>query len=234
MVSLFSKIRTAVLANAHELIDKVIDLNSIAAVKQHIRDLENAIDQMEEAAIQAGGHRRTVTRELSQLQSQVKELNRNIDFILTDPDEENDYLALPMEARLQALEEQLATAQENIVTANQVAEALNEALSNVQAQHQQMMTQLARLEAMERAAKAKELAARTIEQVGRVDTTGAIASVDSVAAKVQRRADVAEERFERAMEGVTGGFEKDVALAQAKARLEARRRRLTGESEEAE
>jgi len=234
MASLLEKIRTAVLANAHKLIDAVIDLDSIAAVKQHIRDLESAMDKMEEAAIEAGGHRRTVTRETQQLQAQITELNQNIDFILTDADQDNDHLALPMEARLAALEEEHQAIAAGVEAANQVAQALNEALSKVQAKHQAMVAQLAKLEAMDRAAKAKEQAARTMEQVSEMDLEGAGASVDNVAAKIQRRADVADERFDRAMTGVSGGFEKDVALAQAEARLAARKARLTSNPSESD
>src|SRR3989344_5452236 len=104
MASLFEKIRTVVLANAHQLLDAAIDLNSVAAVKQHIRDLEGAIDQMEEAVIEANGNRTTVKRQLNDKRSQIAELNQNIDFIVGDGDESNDHLALPMEARLQGLE----------------------------------------------------------------------------------------------------------------------------------
>jgi len=234
MTSLLQKIRTAVLANAHDLIDKVIDLNSIGAVKQHIRDLEESIGQMTEAAIQAGGHRRTVERETAQLAAQVAELNTNIDFIITDGDEANDHLALPMEARLAALEEQQAAVEVELTTAVQVSQALDEALSTIKAKHQQMLAQLSRLEAMDRAAKAKEQAAETLEQVGAMDMEGAQASVDDVTARIQRRSDVADERFQRAMAGTAGAAEKDVALAKARARLAERKARLTGQTGEPE
>jgi len=36
--------------------DKVIDLNSIGAVKQYVRDLEKALEDLEDASAAAAGH----------------------------------------------------------------------------------------------------------------------------------------------------------------------------------
>ena len=73
-------------------------------MKQYVRDVENALEDLEDAAATAAGHLRTVQRDQVQLQSQINELNRNIDFILTDVNPANDHLAKPLEARLIGLE----------------------------------------------------------------------------------------------------------------------------------
>jgi phage shock protein A len=226
MATLFQKARIAALSAAHSLMDKVVDLNSIGAVKQYIRDLENALEDLEDSAAAAAGHVRTVQRDADQVQSQIKELNQNIDFILGDNKPDNDYLATPLEARLIGLEQRASTQQEEIVTGQKTAQALAEATTTLRTRYQNMVQQVQRLEAMDQATKAKENAVEAIRQAGQIASTGSDVSIDAVADRIQRRSDVADARFERVMGDMNGQVEKDVVIAQAQARLEARKARL--------
>lgn len=226
MASLFQKARIAALSAAHSLMDKVVDLNSIGAVKQYIRDLENALEDLEDSAAAAAGHVRSVQRDVDQVQSQIKELNQNIDFILGDNKPDNDYLATPLEARLIGLEQRATTQQLEVGTSQKTAQALAEATTTLRTRYQNMVQQVQRLEAMDQAAKAKENAVEAIRQAGQIASTGSDVSIDAVADRIQRRADVADARFERVMGDMSGQVEKDVVIAQAQARLEARKARL--------
>ncbi len=226
MAGLFQKARIAALSSAHALLDKLVDMNSIGAVKQYIRDLEDALEDLEDAAATAAGHLRTVQRDSIQLQSQVRELNQNIDFIIGDNNPENDHLAKPLEARLIGLEERSRTKGEEINSSQKTTQALNEAVSTLQAKYQGMVEQLQRLEAMDRAAKAKEGAVEAMRNVGRISSAGGNVSIDAVADRIQRRSDVADAKFEQAMGLMSDSVEKDVVLAQAEARLEQRKARL--------
>jgi phage shock protein A len=226
MASLFEKARIAALATAHKLMDKVVDLNSVEAVKQYVRDVENALEDLEDASATAAGHVRSVQRDAEQIRSQAKELNQNIDFILSDKKPENDHLATPLEARLIGLEQRLTTKDEEITTGQKTAQALSEAVSTLRTRYQNMVQQIQRLEAMDRATKAKESAVQAIKQAGQIASAGSDVSIDAVADRIQRRADVADARFERALGEMSGQVEKDVVIAQAQARLEARKARM--------
>ncbi len=226
MAGLFQKARVAALSSAHALLDKVIDLNSVGAVKQYVRDLENALEDLEDAAATEAGHVRTVQRDVVQVQSQIKELNGNIDFILSDTNPANDHLAKPLEARLIGLEQRASAKNEELDSAQKSSQALNEAVSTLQAKYQNMVEQLQRLEAMDSAAKAKEAAVDAMRNVGRISSAGASVSVDDITNRIQRRSDVADAKFEQAMGEMSGQLEKDVVLAQAEARLEQRKARL--------
>jgi len=226
MAGLFEKARIAALSAAHKLLDKTIDLNSIQAVKQYARDLEKALEDLEDATAAAAGHVRSVQREAEQLTYQIRELNQNIDFILSDSKPENDHLATPLEARLIGLEQRMSGKGEEIATGEKTAQALAEATSTLRTRYTNMVQQIQRLEAMDRSTKAKESAVKAIRQAGKIASTGADVSVDAVADRIQRRADVADASFERAMGDMTGQVEKDIVIAQAQARLEQRKARL--------
>ncbi len=226
MSGIFQKARIAALSTANSLLDKVIDMNSIGAVKQYMRDLEHSLDDLEDAAATATGHLRTVQRDAAQMQSQVTELNRNIDFILTDNNPANDVLAKPLEARLIGLEQRLTNKKEEIDSAQKTSQSLNEAVSNLQTRYQSMVEQMQRLEAMDAAAKAKENAVQAMRNAGRITAAGTTVSVDAVADRIQRRSDVADAKFDQAMGDMNDQVEKDVVMAQAEARLAERKARL--------
>ncbi|MBI2483385.1 PspA/IM30 family protein [Candidatus Uhrbacteria bacterium] len=226
MASFFDKVRTGVLAIAHRAADAVIDLNSVEAVKVHIRDLEEAQEDLQGAAAEATGGVRTLRRERDTTQAKVTELDESIGFILSDGDDTNDHLAVPLQARLDGLKAQLAAKEDEIATAEQVAQQMNEAASALQAKLTSMVERVRGLEAQERAAKAKESAASAVAQAGKIAAGADAVSVDDISARLQRRTDVADEKFKRAMGGISGGLEQDVALAKAKAAIAARKAAL--------
>src|SRR5512136_2283411 len=226
MAGLFQKARIAALSAAHALMDKVVDLNSIGAVKQYARDLENALEDLEDASAAAAGHVRTVQRDADQIRYQIKELNQNIDFILTDNKPENDSLATPLEARLIGLEQRIVTKDEEIAAGQKTTQALVEAVSTLRTRYQNMVQQVQRLEAMDMASKAKERAVGAIRQAGQIASVGSDVSIDAVADRIQRRADIADAKFERALGEMNNEVKKDVVIAQAQARLEQRKARL--------
>lgn len=227
MATILSKVRIAVLSNVHALLDKAIDLNSAEAVKQHARDLEAALEELQNEAAVARGRVRTLTREKAELDGKTQELNRSINTILTDSNPDNDHLAASMEARLVALEKRQAEKDMDITDANRTSLELDEAVAQVQAKYTAIVEDIRRLESMERSAKAKESAAKAVRAAGRLTSGGAEISVDNVASRIQGRKDVADERFTRAMGDmqVTNG----VADAEVEDRL-AKRKALLAEA----
>lgn len=226
MASLFQKIRTVTLGNLHALLDKVIDLNSVAAVRQHIRDLEEAKEEIADSAAVAKARVASLTNEAKALQVKIQNTNDNIDLVLSDSDATNDHLAEPLEVRLIGYEEDLATRQAELEEATTTANALAAATSKLQTKHQEMLVNLRRLESLERAAKAKEKAAAALRQAAKAGTSGAAASVDSVERRLREKAVVADARFDRAMGEAEDGVDTGVTALRARQRLAERRARL--------
>jgi len=85
---------------------------------------------------------------------------------------------------------------EEIGTGEATAKALSEAVSSLRTKYQNMVQQIQRLEAMDMATKAKESAVEAIRQAGQITSAGSDVSIDAVADRIQRRADVADARFQ--------------------------------------
>lgn len=230
MASLWNKLRTLTLGNLHALLDKAIDLNSIAAVKQHIRDLEEAKDELGESVAVAKARVVTLGNQRNALKVQIDTTNENIDLVLTDADESNDHLAEPLEQRLMGYEEQMSTLAGELETAEKTHKALAEASVRLTGKHREMLSALRRLEALDRSTRAKEQAASALKQAGAAGSSADAVSVDNVTQRLEERAAVADAKFDSAM----GTFQDDVGESieaiKARQRIAERRQRLAAKA----
>lgn len=223
METIFRKLRVILLGNAHALLDKVIDEMSVTAIQQNIRDLEAAIEELEENAAKAEGEMNTAITRMTRIQAQVDELNQNIDLILGDGDDSNDHLALPLQARLTGLETDLETAKSEVETYRQTMQAVDKIVSALKAKHQSRLAKLAFFESQDKTSKAKEEAAEAIEMASKL---GDGPSVDNIAKRIETRSNIADARLRRAMKDMDTSMGEDVILADAKAKLAARKAAL--------
>lgn len=199
MGSFLQKLRTVTLGTAHDLLDKAIDLNSPSALRQYVRDLEDAMDKLRsEAAVQAG-QVRTVTREIGDLQHQI-ETGTNAARLFQEQGKmelakAKASLVVQAQSRLEGAKLQLATQQ-------QTSQQLDIAVQKLEARHTEMVQNVRRLESMDRTTKANEAAARSLSQAGKVVSGGADISIDDIETRMQARSDVASEKLQRAMGAV--------------------------------
>ena len=226
MAGIFKKFRDLGLASIHSLLDKAIDLNSTAVVKQHVRDLENALSELENGAAEAAGYVRTLNREITELQERVKRLDQTIDAILGDNNPSNDHLATAKQVELNGANDRLTETAQEVADSKTTAAKLDGAVSALKSKHAAMVRQVQKLESMERGNRAKKDAAKAIDSVKEMLRVGEDVSVDSVIARMKSEGDVADEKFDRAMGAMNEVSGKDVAIAEAQAQLEERRKRL--------
>src|SRR5512146_1913393 len=83
MASLLDKVQTLIKANLHALVDSALQSNSMAVIDQYIRDVDNNLDALEDAAATVGGQVKTLERKRDEYKKQMDELDRNIDLFLT-------------------------------------------------------------------------------------------------------------------------------------------------------
>lgn len=224
MTTVGEKVRTLVLSNLHELLDKTIDLNSTGAIKQHIRDLETARDKITDEAAIAKGRLLTLQSEIRDLDVQVGTTNENIELFINDADPSNDRLAETLEARLIGFEKKLADKKDALAAETTTSAALEDASNRLRAKHAEMVDTLRKLESIERTTRAKETAAAALRQASK---TGEV-SVDNVTQRLKERETVANARFERALGDMADKVDADVVAEQARKRIAARRAKAGG------
>jgi len=103
MATLYEKVRLVTLGNVHEWLDKKIDLDSPAALKQYVRDLETGLADLRDQAAEAAGRVTTLKRELSEDEHQKADKDALIARLMAtdDPNKENAARPIAAEAAYQ-------------------------------------------------------------------------------------------------------------------------------------
>ena len=229
MAGLLEKVRIGFLAQAHSVLDRIIDLNSPQAVREYIRELERSIEGIENDAAEAAGHVTTTDREVHRLLGQIESYDHAIDAILSSVDQASTDKARELQVKLNGFKQQLEAKQTELTTAKETADAIVQSLSALRSKHQSMVQQLTTLDSLDKAAKDKERAAKALQQAAKISSIGSDISVDDLASRIQARHDVADEKLKRALASMDDVAGKDVALTQADADIAARRARLAGQ-----
>lgn len=233
MASVTDKISLLFRTKLHGILDRAIG-NDPNAVKTYIRDLEDAIRETNAAAAAAKADLILANREIVGLQKQVRDTSDQADMLLSDSDPSNDHWVTDtLEPKQMKLENELKVKQEALAGLQTAADSLADVARKMTAKCEQMKGQLSTLEAKARAAAAKTKAADAIEAVGDIANTDVSASVDSIAAKINRDDEVATQRLAQATGTFAGGdgAAKAVADSEAAARTAARRARLAAKGQ---
>ncbi|HCB49789.1 MAG TPA: hypothetical protein DEP47_09750, partial [Chloroflexi bacterium] len=82
MASLLEKTQTLISANLHDMVDRALEANSVAVMKQYIRDAEDNLDALEDAAATVGGEVKTLERKYKEYKKKGDQLDRNIDTLV--------------------------------------------------------------------------------------------------------------------------------------------------------
>jgi len=200
-MSLFSKARAYTLGNLHELLDKRIDLNSPAVLKQYVRDLEAAISQLKlEAAVQAGGVR-TITREVGDLKQSIDMKTKAIKTRLAQAGiDTNDSLVRAWAQQVTNWQKELSQKESvELPDKQKVSASLDSAVAKLEAKHTEMVSNVRQLSSMANTSKAKSAAANALEQAGKLSTGADSISIDNLQDRIRAQADVADEKFDRQM-----------------------------------
>ena len=87
MASLLEKVSTLISANLHHLVDQALKTNSMAVIDQYIRQVEENLEDLEDAAATVGGEAKSIQRRLNDNERKLHELDRAIDAFLAEGNE---------------------------------------------------------------------------------------------------------------------------------------------------
>lgn len=203
MSGLISKIRLVVVGTAHDLLDKAIDLNSPSAVRQYVRDMETALDQLRnESAIQAG-QVRTMTRELGDLKHNIETETAIVAKIMAGIYPNKETLARAKGTLIVGWQKEVPGREQDLEDQKKASMSIDEAVAKLDAKHTVMVQRVRELERIDRQSKAKEHAADSLKAAGALVSGGSDISIDNIEEKMRARKDVADEKFDRAMGSVS-------------------------------
>lgn len=222
MATLLEKVNTLIKANLHYLVDQALKSNSLAVVNQYIREVEDNLEDLEDAVATVGGQVKTIRRKRDEYQAKAEELNRNIDFFLTEGKES---LAVAAQAKLNSTQRSADAYSQQLATLEKEYDSLRDARLKLEAKLATIKQEKDELQALLDLAKAKEISVKTIkslddlvgsrdEDVARV-ADGIRSRLDKVSAESEMLAGSLDRQMDEVLERST----IDAQLAERKRRL---------------
>lgn len=222
MASLLEKTQTLIQANLHAMVDKALEANSVAVMKQYIRDAEKNLDELESAAATVGGEVKTMERKYKEYQKKADQIDRNIDMLLMQGKTDLARAAQNELNTNRRLQEQY---HEQWVRQQREYESLLNARLKLQAKLQTIREEQRELEALMRLAKSKEATVKAIKSlddlagVGDADIARLGESIRSRLDRATAQSEMHASRLDTRMDDVLGQAEIDLQLEERKRRL---------------
>ena len=222
MASLLDKVATLIKANLHYLVDQALKQNSLAVIDQYIREVEDNLEKLEDAAATVGGQVKTLKRKFDEFQAKAEELDHNIDILLQEGREE---LAVAAQSKLNSTQRLADNYQEQHERQKAEFEKLLDAKLKLEAKLTTIKQEREELQALLDLARAKELTAKAISSLDDLvgagdDDIGRIAeSIRTRLDKAAARGEMAATRLDAQMDEVLERTTLDAQLAERKKRL---------------
>ncbi len=187
MASLLEKVSTLISANLHALVDQALASNSMAVIDQYIRQVENHLEDLEDAAATVGGEAKSINRKLEDLRQKSEELDKAVDAFLQ---EGNDAAATASQSRLNSTQRLIETFQEQLARQETEYQKLLDAKVKLEARLSTMKTQRTELQALLELAKSKETMVKAMKSLDDLMGVGD-SDISRLAESIQKRLDKA-------------------------------------------
>ena len=222
MASLLEKTQTLISANLHEMVDKALEANSIAVMKQYTRDAEDNLDALEDAAATVGGEVKTLERKYKEYKKKGDKLDRNVDALLMQGKTDLAGAAQTELNTTRRLQEQY---HEQWVRQEREYESLLNARLKLQAKLKTIRQEQRELEALLELAKSKEATVKAIKSLD--DLVGAgDGDIARIGESIRSRIDKASAYSEMYASRLDNQLDEELGRAEIDLQLEERKRRL--------
>jgi phage shock protein A len=159
MTTLLEKVSTLVSANLHALVDQALKSNSLAVVDQYLRQVDDNLAGLEDAAATVGAEVRSVQRKLDEHQQRVTGLDQAVDAFLAQGNESS---AAAAQGRLNSTRRLMQAYEQQLGRHQAEYQNLLDARQKLQARQAAMRAQRAELASLLELARSKELVVKTM------------------------------------------------------------------------
>ncbi|MFC2036737.1 PspA/IM30 family protein [Chloroflexota bacterium] len=222
MASLLEKIQTLISANLHAMVDSALKANSLAVFDQYVREVDDNLENLEEAVITVSGELKTLRRKKEGADRKAAELDRNIDIFLREGKED---LALAAQSRLNSVNRQIQYYDEMLERQEAEFQSLKDARLKLEAKLTTVKQEREELQVLLDLARSKELTAKTIKSLDDLTGTGD-EDIARVAEGIRARLDKASARSEMLAGSLDAQMDEVLEKSTLEAQLAERKARL--------
>ncbi len=192
MASLLEKVQTLISANLHALVDEALKKNSIAVIDEYVRQVENNLEDLEDAAATVGGEVKTLKRKYDDYAAKAAELDQNINVALKENRED---LAVAAQSKLNSTTRLADTYKQNYERQQAEYQKLLDAKLKLEAKLTTVKQEREEMQALLDLARSKEVAVKTMQSLDDLVGTGD-QDVARMAESIRMRLDKASARSE--------------------------------------
>ena len=226
MATLLEKVSTLVSANLHALVDQALKANSLAVIDQYIRQVEDQLEALADAAATVKAEIQSIRRNADEHQQKANKLDQAIDAFLGAG---NETSAAAAQSQLNSTLRLVETYKTQVTTQEEEYQKLLDAKVKLEARLNTMKQQRTELQALLELAKSKELVTKTVKSLDDLMGTGD-SDVNRIAQSIYARLDKAnaasEVRSANLDEQIDRMLERDAIQQQ----LEERKQRLAAKN----
>jgi len=222
MASLLKKVQTLISANLHAMVDSALKANSLAVFDQYVREVEDNLENLEDAVATVGGELKTLRRKKTGLDQKADELDRNIDIFLREGKED---LALAAQSKLNSVSRLIENYDEMIDRQEAEFQNLKDARLKLEAKLTTVKQEREELQALLDLARSKEITAKTIKSLDDLMGTGDD-DISRVAEGIRARLDKATARSEMLSSSLDAQMDEVLEQSTLEAQLSERKARL--------
>ena len=222
MASLLRKVQTLISANMHALVDSALKANSLAVFDQYVREIEDNLDNLEDAVATVGGDLKTMRRKRDDKAEEAARLDRNIDIFLREGKED---LALAAQSKLNSVNRLVQDYDAMIERQDVEFQNLQGARLKLEAKLTEVKQEREELQVLLDLARSKELTAKTIKSLDDLMDADD-ADVSRVAEGIRARLDQASARSEMMADGLDAQMDEVLEKSALEAQLAERKSRL--------
>jgi len=222
MASLFEKVSVLISANLHAMVDQALRSNSLAVIDQYVRQVEQNLEDLEDAAATVGGEAKSLKRKLADLEQRENELDRAIDAFLV---EGNENAAVAAQSRLNSTERLVATYREQLKRQEDEFQKLLGAKVKLEARLATMKQQREELQSLLELAKSKETSVKAMKSLDDLMGTGD-SDIERIAGSIRSRLDKATTASELRATSLDKQMDDVLERSELDSQLSDRRRKL--------
>lgn len=222
MASLLEKTQTLIQANLHDMVDRALEANSVAVMKQYIRDAESNLDALEDATATVGGEVKTLERKYREYKQRGDQLDRNIDMLIIQGKNE---LAAAAQSELNSIRRLQEQYHEQWIRQQKEYETLKSARLKLEAKVQLIREEQREMESLLKLAKSKEItvkAIKSLEDLEGVSDSDIARLRDSIRSRLDKataHSELYATSLDSQMDDALGRAEIDLQLEERKRRL---------------
>lgn len=187
MATLLEKVSVLVTANLHALVDQALKANSIAVVDQYIRQVEDNLESLADAAATVGGEIKSLRRKLDEHQKKAEGLDRAVDVFLAA---NNETSAAATQSQLNSVQHLIETYTEQIAVQEVEYQKLLNAKVKLEARLAAIKQQRTELQSLLELAKSKEIVVKTVKNLDALMGSGD-SDISRIAQSIYARLDKA-------------------------------------------